>query len=797
MRIKTLKIECFRGIRFCEINLNGRSIVIKGANGLGKSSIVQAIEFLLSGKIRSLSHIQGLSLQNHSPHVHCKAEDLLIQLTFDPGNIMLRRTLSTMSTVPPVLSKYFYSTQQGAFLLQRSQVLQFIESQPGERFRTIGNIIGIEDLEKIEMTMMRYRDILGEDLKKLHEQEIVLWTKIEEYTQQERVHHDNILECLNLFLKEKDHKPLTSMKKVPNYKDGLFQQVKKGAGSDEIKALNDIIREVSSQIDINRIEQYLNNVNSIISEMFEECAYQKLSMSNLLNEGHNILIELKPEQCPLCEKEIDLTEVVESVEDRISILRSITEKQSILKQEIENLSDHLNIYRRMVNSICDSLAILPKTEELIEKLKKVESPLDFIQQTKSGLLYAVAQINIPIVESILKKIVVTLTDVKKIAESRLKEIKLSDEEKAILEVVNILQNVSQIDKEMDSVTIKLNISNIRFQKANTLYHCYSSVKKAEIQSIYDAIRSDIDRFYNIIHPGESHNDIQLSIVEGRRASTNLTIESFGRSDEDPRALCSEGHLDSLGLCIFLAFVKKFNVDCNLIILDDVVATVDAGHRDRICDLLMQEFNNYQFIILTHDSVWFNQLRQSQKFYSRQNEFMNCEIIDWDIESGPKIVPYKPQKKRIQDNIDAGDLTGAGNDLRKFLEYLLCEMCFITRVPLAMPLNRDSQYSMNDMFTGYKDRINKLVKDSSEIKFYNEAMSLVERHQMWLNILSHNNPLATQIEKTEVESFRDAIFSFEQVVICNGCGNFLIYDRSAKMLECRNPKCENKKRIVTK
>ena len=113
---------------------------------------------------------------------------------------------------------------------------------------------------------------------------------------------------------------------------------------------------------------------------------------------------------------------------------------------------------------------------------------------------------------------------------------------------------------------------------------------------------------------------QLTVALGRRASTELRMESFGREGEDPRALTSEGHLDSLGLCIFLGFVKKFNAGCSLIVLDDVVSTLDAKHRENICKLLLEEFRDKQLIITTHDEVWYKQLRAFQRAYGIEGDF---------------------------------------------------------------------------------------------------------------------------------------------------------------------------------
>ena len=48
---------------------------------------------------------------------------------------------------------------------------------------------------------------------------------------------------------------------------------------------------------------------------------------------------------------------------------------------------------------------------------------------------------------------------------------------------------------------------------------------------------------------------------------------------------------------------------SLILLDDVVMSVDLGHRYQFCKLLKTQFPDTQFIITTHDRLWAEQMKQ--------------------------------------------------------------------------------------------------------------------------------------------------------------------------------------------
>ena len=98
--IKTMNIHAFRGIPDLELELNGKSAIVRGENGTGKSSIVDAIEFFFTGRVSHLEGVRGLSLRRHGPHVRYNPEDVRIGITFNPGNVSLTRTFTSAPDPP-------------------------------------------------------------------------------------------------------------------------------------------------------------------------------------------------------------------------------------------------------------------------------------------------------------------------------------------------------------------------------------------------------------------------------------------------------------------------------------------------------------------------------------------------------------------------------------------------------------------------------------------------------------------------------------------------------------------------
>src|SRR2546426_5756320 len=160
-KIKKAEIRALRGISTLELPFDGKSILLKGENGAGKSSIIEGLEFFFTGKITHLEHTQGISLRRHAPHVNFKADDMEVSLTFDPGDILLRRTLNSSPVPPSQMESFFQESGKGTFILRRSQILEFISSMPSNRFVAIGSIMGLAGLDEAELEMMKLRDELA------------------------------------------------------------------------------------------------------------------------------------------------------------------------------------------------------------------------------------------------------------------------------------------------------------------------------------------------------------------------------------------------------------------------------------------------------------------------------------------------------------------------------------------------------------------------------------------------------------------------------------------------------------
>jgi len=788
MKLKTLEIKALRGVRDWEIPLSGRSLVLWGENASGKSSVVDALEFFFTGAIRHLVGTMGLSVVRHAPHVELGGEKLRVSVTFDPGAVTLWRSLESQPAVPAVLQPLWNDACSGAFILRRSQLLEFIYADPADRFRAIASMIGAEPLDDVELAMMRARDRFeGERSAEKSERERI------EKRLQEVVGAGPSIDLLNREVLALGLLPLSSLDAVPSKVEEWLRSAKQSdqARVASLQKLKTSAEQATVPSDLEKdLLKYADAHSKLLAQRER---LDRLPELALLEHGERLIQVSGLPQCPLCEQAIDPQDTLTRIRARRRVLHALSDEVSDLHQKRATLLASLKTLEQRVSDMQEALPVIPdKDRPAVQKavqefrsrcndaLGAIESSADFTSQCDVQPLVA----GTPAYLAVCSKLV-------KDADEQQQALALTERDRAILSLAQKANDVAALTRQLDQQTTKLRQAE-ELRRAQYVFDTFVSCAKAEIRRVYDAIQADVRRFYDILHPGELHKDFQLVLAEGRRASTQLRINAFGQPDEDPRGFTSEGHLDSLGLCIFLAFVRNFRAACPLVVLDDVVMSIDSGHRGRVAELLLTEFQNWQLIITTHDEIWLDELERHQRAYHAEGRFFNLRIHRWTLGEGPAVYLYKPRWERIQSKLDEADKTGAANDGRQFLEWILMEIC--TSTGAHGPIRRNGRYIVSDLQEPARARLGRLLPQlRSEIdKLFQEIAAAGAPG----NLLSHENVDARSISIPEIRRFCDAVKALADWYQCGCCGQTPVYSPDAGQICCPNQSCKSRKRWST-
>jgi hypothetical protein len=174
----------------------------------------------------------------------------------------------------------------------------------------------------------------------------------------------------------------------------------------------------------------------------------------------------------------------------------------------------------------------------------------------------------------------------------------------------------------------------------------------------------------------------------------------------PSAYHSEGHQDGMGVCLYLALMKRvLGQDFTFAVLDDVVMSVDSQHRKQFCKLLKTEFPNTQFIITTHDQVWARQLRTEGLVGSKSA----IAFHTWTVETGPVLDEIAEVWEKIDADLDKNDVPAAAGRLRRHLEYVAADLA--DELGAKVSFRADGGYDMGELLSAVIGRQGDLLKSA--------------------------------------------------------------------------------------
>ena len=123
-------------------------------------------------------------------------------------------------------------------------------------------------------------------------------------------------------------------------------------------------------------------------------------------------------------------------------------------------------------------------------------------------------------------------------------------------------------------------------------------------------RGDFSTYYRDINSDDEGSfKARLEPSEGK---LDLEVAFYAKDMYPPAAYHSGGNQDGMGVCLYLALMKRLlGARFRFAVLDDVVMSVDQGHRKQFWTLLKRRFPDVQFIITTHDKVSAKQMQTEQ------------------------------------------------------------------------------------------------------------------------------------------------------------------------------------------
>ena len=226
--------------------------------------------------------------------------------------------------------------------------------------------------------------------------------------------------------------------------------------------------------------------------------------------------------------------------------------------------------------------------------------------------------------------------------------------------------------------------------AEDTYTTYCDVSEQVLNSMYEAVEERFSEFYQFINADdESSFKAEFAHDEGK---LDLAVDFYGKGMFPPAAYHSEGHQDGMGVCLYLALMERLlGSEFRFAVLDDVVMSVDTGHRRQFCRLLRKYFSGTQFIITTHDGIWARQMRSEGVVTGAKSLI---QFHGWSVQSGPIYEADAGVWATVATELERDDIASAAAHLRRYLEYAASDLADSLRAEIAY--KGDASYDLGDL-----------------------------------------------------------------------------------------------------
>lgn len=691
--LRQIQFQGFRGLGAdtTSLNLKNKNYLVIGGNGKGKSSIADGIELFFRGKV---GHIDSDFEPLKNIYTKIAPKITLWPSHGDPSTVELKD--SNLSWVPEDKGGFAGYPSAKSFILRRECLRDFIKAKPGERFKALMALLGMSELEDKKLVFEAAHNEAQDESRRVEQE---LKTALKQCGFGEENPPTSLAQALLVASQECVNNKLPKLKSIKDIPAQTQLIVKRLKGADQ-ESLNKVSIALASldrifplryDEDLALLEEAHNSESILLK------AAKDGKQAAIITEGIKFFEE-NPDAtvCPLCSSTITPTTVLKALKNRdeaLAQLRSATSnKKNIVKQVETDLLVALGSGEDVIKNCADFMSAKETTkwEEVNVAIKTlIDTDInDLLAEDKDAFV----NLSLPCVA--LKDSIPLLRD------KLLKE-KQGLEKKLEADLVNLNVTLSVLSRQAPPIA---QLEREYAQAQKTLKQA-DGIRKAFNRAYKKALNDSLSRFkdkviaiYNHLHEGcgESPECRDIALTPSKASSwlLKLKIDFLGAIEASPELYLSEGHLDSLGLAIYLASVLEFNPKGTLLVLDDVVSSIDCEHQDRIAEYLVQEFSDYQILITTHDERWGGLILSKADAIGRKKEWRGEKFGAWTPVTGPMPSSVKSNWVHINSMLSEEQYKTLGGPLRIVTEGFMKRL--ILKHTMYLPYRIDNRYTVADL-----------------------------------------------------------------------------------------------------
>ena len=749
-----------------DVSVGPRGAIILGGNGTGKSSIVDAIEIALAGESSLYAEArQGVNWGRGSPHVIGGPADVTCTVEDNSGDEF---EISLNGPTDETAATWLDVARLSKFVLRRHMLLRFIVAPPATRYQTLASFLDLATYTAVE--------------EKLHSIADSLQASIAEHARAVETAEQNLRTGFNLESSDEiDLDSLTEQTRAAAVELGIIDDDESPQLGELAEKLRYALKDESVSTELERLAALKGTVSRLalpstlepqfestrdVCVTFEKIEYEEIQLHlvAIIEASLKLLGDFAIDTCPVCESEIDREQLEENLRSRLTASEELIQAKNAVKTMVDSLS-------RAISEVCQAYVnFIEQSGSLSERIewKPYLEARDFLVDAKQQLERE--QKSADLVSGIegIQRLVASHNDVLQAIDGLIEDLGGTERWKALRALgTQVDLCVSESETLRESV-LNRRILAQQLSIAKRVAEHASNARKQVVSDVLNEVTETANAFYEHIHPGEGISTSRLEVRAATDASVNLICE-FAGSEENPLLHFSESHLDTLGLCYFLAIRRKQadnHPEFKLVVLDDVMHSVDSDHRRRVVELLRDNFDDHQLVITTHDKVFYQNLREIFK----AAEVAQHRLTDWTLERGPVLADPATDIDRItvpeiRREKSAEELAAAAG---RFMESMLKKLA--EGLQLSIIARFESRYTIGDIWPRLRSKLN------STASFVDSHGDLADRvnSSVWMRneIGAHDNEEAAPPTDAEVHEFAAQLTDLYEATFCSDCRSYI-------------------------
>lgn len=696
--VEEITIEELRGIRSLTLKFNGKNFAVCGPNGTGKSGVVDALEFGLTGNISRLSGggTGAISLRKHAPHVDSRdfPEKAKVTLTLripslKNKRVKLERNVANANAPtiipnsPDVLEILKQLENHPEFVLSRRELIAYVLAQPGKRSEEIQALLRLDQIGELRSTLKTISNLCGKEEIAFQKANASTRDDLARALEIPELKTDALLEAVN---KRRTILGLTAIESLTNttaLHDGLKTNTKVAGTSkvNKVEVLSGLkeIRDMVAKTTEPEISKTYKDLHTEITALSaDKSIADGVSREKFLRTAISYVTEAV---CPVCDTEWDMETLRSLIETKLRKYEEVTKTRSALEKRIESIIENLETLQDEIG-MAEKWSKILATDQTVhfsgyhaDLTSKIKALRNFLPL--SDTLNALGSIS-----SVPGEIVSALTTI----ESVVAAIPEPTEQEASRDYLILCQD--RLERYRESARDAKRAED-HATLATSVYEIYCEVNDKILEGVYKEVEEEFGEFYRSINNDDE--DAFSAKLTPSIGKLGFDVEFYGRGHFPPGAYHSEGHQDGMGLCLYLALMQRLQgKNFTFAVLDDVLMSVDTGHRREVCKLLKEHFPNTQFILTTHDEVWLKHMGTVGLISSGNS----VRFSNWTPEHGPTEWNTRDIWTEIDTALKNNDVRNAASLLRYYLEHIFKDICDNLRAPVEF--RGDGRYELGDV-----------------------------------------------------------------------------------------------------